>query len=108
MTTNGNVVAVKIFQGCTSDPDDRQFRNEFYNLTKVKHKNIVRVLGYCYDTKKTRIEYDGRTVLGEETHKALCFEYLNGSLQNHISGMLLFLFSVSSNKMVVYLYLVDG
>ncbi|XP_039776216.1 putative disease resistance protein RGA4 isoform X2 [Panicum virgatum] len=85
VTTNGNDVAVKIFKDRTSDLDDRQFRNEFYNLTKVKHKNIVRVLGYCYETKQTRIEYNGKTVLAEETQKALCFEFLgNGTLENHL------------------------
>jgi len=110
VTTNGNDVAVKIFKDRTSDLDDRQFRNEFYNLTKVKHKNIVRVLGYCYETKQTRIEYDGKTVLAEETQKALCFEFLgNGTLENHLFGMLLFHFQCHRIKCsCIYLYLVDG
>ncbi|CAL5067344.1 unnamed protein product [Urochloa decumbens] len=86
VTKNGDDVAVKILRDCNHDLDYRQFRNEFYNLMKVKHENIVQFLGYCYEIEKTRMEYNGRTVLAEKTHRALCFEFVhNGSLQKHLS-----------------------
>jgi len=70
--------------------DFKQFQNEFYNLTKLKHQNVVQILGYCYEIeKKPFIMPDGRKVFVEETHIALCFQYLhNGSLENHLSGMM--------------------
>ncbi|KAF8765904.1 hypothetical protein HU200_008043 [Digitaria exilis] len=64
----------------------KQFRNEFRNLTKVQHGNIVEFLGYCYEIEQTPIKCNGRTVLGENTHRALCFEFMDkGSLQKHLS-----------------------
>jgi len=68
--------------------DFKQFQNEFYNLTKLKHQNVVQILGYCYEIEKNPfIMPDGSKVFVDETHIALCFEYLhNGSLEKHLSG----------------------
>ncbi|CAL5067360.1 unnamed protein product [Urochloa decumbens] len=87
VTKTGVDVAVKIPRdGNNPDLDFKQFQNEFDNLTKVKHVNIVQFLGYCYEIEPTHIECSGRVVRVEKTHRALCFEYLhNGSLQNHLS-----------------------
>ncbi|KAF8667226.1 hypothetical protein HU200_052888 [Digitaria exilis] len=86
VTKCGEDVAVKILQDGIHNLDYRQFQNEFYNLAKVKHNNIVQVLGYCYEIEPIRIEYNGRIVFAEKIHKALCFEYLhNGCLGNHLS-----------------------
>ncbi|CAL5027875.1 unnamed protein product [Urochloa decumbens] len=87
VTKTGVDVAVKIPRGRSDlDHDFKQFENEFDNLTKVKHVNIVQFLGYCYEIEQTRIDWGGTIVLAEKTHRALCFEYLhNGSLQNHLS-----------------------
>lgn len=84
----GNEVAVKILKD-NSALDNKQFRDEFYHLRMLnKHPNIVQVLGYCYETKKTPLHYSGKIVLAERTYRALCFEYLqNGSLRKHICGM---------------------
>lgn len=87
VTKHGVDVAVKILRrGSNPDLDFKQFQNEFYNLMKVKHENIVQFLGYCYDIETTRSECNGIIVRIEETHGALCFEYMhNGSLKNHLS-----------------------
>jgi serine/threonine protein kinase len=67
--------------------DDEQFKNEFDNLMRLKHPNIVRLVGYCFEIKHEYMKCKG--VFGEEIHRALCFEYLSGgSLDNHIYGML--------------------
>ena len=79
---------MKKLKPCLADLGNQQFRNEFDTLTKLNHQNIVKVLGYCYETKKKPfIMLDGSKVFVDEIHAALCFEYLhNGSLQNHLSG----------------------
>jgi len=68
--------------------DFKQFQNEFYNFTKLKHQSVVQILGYCYEIEKNPfIMPDGSKVFVDETHIALCFEYLhNGSLEKHLSG----------------------
>ena len=70
--------------------DDTRFEDEFHKLRILTHPNIVRLIGYCYETHREYIEHEGVPVLGEKIYRALCFEYLhNGSLQNHLSGMLM-------------------
>jgi len=93
VTKNGEDIAVKKLKEILfrNDPDQlrndqEQFRNEFYSLRMLKHKNIVQVLGYCYETKQMPMELNGIKVLAEETHRALCLEYLHsGSLKKHLS-----------------------
>ncbi|CAO2148610.1 unnamed protein product [Urochloa humidicola] len=86
VTKNGEEVAVKKLRDVNPDLDDKQFQNEFYNLMKLKHNNIVQILGYCYETEQIPVEHNGRILLAEKTYRVLCFEYLhNGSLQKHIS-----------------------
>jgi len=67
--------------------DFKQFQNEFYNLTKLKHQNVIQILSYCCEIeKKSFIMPDGSKVFVDETHIDLCFEYLhNGSLTKHLS-----------------------
>ncbi|XP_039778253.1 putative receptor-like protein kinase At4g00960 [Panicum virgatum] len=87
VTKNGDDVAVKKLKFRDINLDFEQFQNEFYNLKKLNHQNIVRILGYCYEIeKKPDIMLDGSKVFGSEIHKAFCFEYLhNGSLEKHLS-----------------------
>ncbi|CAL4932720.1 unnamed protein product [Urochloa decumbens] len=87
VTKNGDDVAVKKLKLRDVNLDFKQFQNEFYNLTKLKHQNIVQILGYCYEIeKKPFVMPDGREVLEDKTYTAFCFEYLhNGTLQKHLS-----------------------
>jgi len=86
VTKNGDDVAVKKLKLRDVNLDFKQFQNEFYNLTKLKHQNVVQILGYCYEIeKKPFIMPDGSKVFVDETHIALCFEYLhNGSLKKRL------------------------
>ncbi|KAL6880190.1 hypothetical protein ACP4OV_011755 [Aristida adscensionis] len=80
------MVAVKKLHHSVDLTDDT-FHREVACLMKVKHKNIVRFLGYCADTQGKMMEYQGRYVMADVRQRFLCFEYLsNGSLRNHISG----------------------
>ncbi|EEE51843.1 hypothetical protein OsJ_33343 [Oryza sativa Japonica Group] len=83
---NGKEIAVKMLHNDTLGFDDKQFENEFQNLMRLEHPNIVRLVAYCYETQHKYAEYKGRIVFAAIIHRALCFEYLTGgSLENHLS-----------------------
>ncbi|KAI4969785.1 hypothetical protein ZWY2020_000699 [Hordeum vulgare] len=66
--------------------DDELFQNEFKNLTRLRHQNIVRLVGYCHDIQVIQVMHEGKLVLAEKTHRALCLEYMsNGSLDKYLS-----------------------
>ena len=70
--------------------DDNEFQNEFGHHFKLKHDNIVRLVGFCHESKgRDVIEHEGKFVIPEKRYRILCFEYMpNGSLQMHLCGML--------------------
>jgi serine/threonine protein kinase len=71
------------------DLGDEQFEKEYHNLASLHHKNVVRLVGYCHETKKECMPYNGRMVFAEKTKRVLCFEYMhNGSLGNFIYSMI--------------------
>uniref|UniRef100_A0A0E0MDT3 Protein kinase domain-containing protein n=2 Tax=Oryza punctata TaxID=4537 RepID=A0A0E0MDT3_ORYPU len=83
---DGKEIAVKMLHNDTLGFDDKQFENEFQNLMRLEHPNIVRLVAYCYETQHKYAEYKGRIVFAAIIHRALCFEYLTGgSLENHLS-----------------------
>ncbi|CAN6199679.1 unnamed protein product, partial [Urochloa humidicola] len=82
---NGTMVAVKNLVSI-ADVQDKQFKNEVDNLMRVRHQNIVRFVGYCYETWMKYMEYNGKHIFAEIPQKLLCFEYMpNGSLDRYIS-----------------------
>ncbi|CAN6371574.1 unnamed protein product, partial [Urochloa humidicola] len=90
VTKNGDDVAVKKIKRRDVNLGIKQFQNEISNLTKLKHQNIVQILGYCYEIKeKPFIMSDGSKVSVDDTYTSVCFEYMeNGSLQEHLSDEL--------------------
>ncbi|KAK1699303.1 hypothetical protein QYE76_016000 [Lolium multiflorum] len=67
---DGTEVAVKIRSEC-SNQGDKEFLAEVHILTRIHHKNLVSMIGYCKD--------------GE--HMALVYEFMSeGTLQDHIAG----------------------
>jgi serine/threonine protein kinase len=67
--------------------DEKKFIREVECLMKAKHKNIVRFLGYCAETKEIFLNYEGKSVMAEAQEKLLCFEYLSkGNLRNYITA----------------------
>lgn len=81
---NGKEIAVKKLhqlQGL----DDKEFDNEFRNLRKVHHENVVKLVGYCYELKKKYVEHKGSTILATVMERILCFEYMHGgTIDNYI------------------------
>ncbi|XP_044974302.1 uncharacterized protein LOC123442352 isoform X3 [Hordeum vulgare subsp. vulgare] len=66
-----------------SGHDDVQFEKEFYNLVNLKHQNIVRLVGYCHETRREYLSCNGAMVFADAIKKALCFEFMeNGSLKD--------------------------
>ena len=47
---------------------DKQFKNEFNHLAKLNHDNIVKLIGYCDDTKVRPVydDYQQKYVIAEE------------------------------------------
>lgn len=70
------------------DLSDKQFLDEVFCLKKVKHKNIVRFLGYCADTQGEVMEVEGKLRIVEVPQRLLCFEYVpNGNLHHYLKGI---------------------
>ncbi|WVZ97774.1 hypothetical protein U9M48_043287 [Paspalum notatum var. saurae] len=82
---NGEEIAVKRLhqlQGL----DNKAFDREFRNLSKVCHPNIVRLIGYCYESRRKFVEHNGENIWATVMERVLCFEYMHGgSLDTHIS-----------------------
>ncbi|KAM0880225.1 hypothetical protein ACQ4PT_033729 [Festuca glaucescens] len=82
---NGCEIAVKKLY-LMNGLDDKAFTNEFRQLMKVQHENIIRLIGYCYEIRHKHTEQDGQLVFSRVIDRALCFEYMpEGSLARHIS-----------------------
>ncbi|CAN6221020.1 unnamed protein product [Urochloa humidicola] len=88
---NGKLVAVKkLNQLIKLGIQERQFENEVYHLIRLKHPNIVRFIGYCYETRNECVQLNGKYIFAEIQQKLICLEYMpNGSLDRHLSGCLL-------------------
>ncbi|PVH33625.1 hypothetical protein PAHAL_8G035100 [Panicum hallii] len=66
--------------------DENNFNQEVSSLIRVKHKNIVRFLGYCADTQGKVEKYMGKMVIADVRQRLLCFAFMpNGSLDKHIN-----------------------
>jgi serine/threonine protein kinase len=67
--------------------DEKIFHQEVVCLMQVKHKNIVRFLGYCADRQGNMAWHEGRLVMADVHARLLCFEYISkGSLDKYITG----------------------
>ncbi|KAM0897110.1 hypothetical protein ACQ4PT_022780 [Festuca glaucescens] len=82
---NGEMIAVKVLHNILG-LDDEQFEKEYLNIASLQHKNIVRLVGYCHETQRECLRYDGKMVFADMTQRALCFEYMHkGSLDKYLS-----------------------
>ncbi|CAL5053406.1 unnamed protein product [Urochloa decumbens] len=83
---NGKMVAVKRLDQLKPGIQERQFENEVYHLMRLKHPNVVRFIGYCYETRNQCVQHNGKYIFAEMQQKLICLEYLpNGSLDRHLS-----------------------
>ncbi|KAK1611041.1 hypothetical protein QYE76_034714 [Lolium multiflorum] len=83
---NENVVAVKKFLQSIMWSSEKQFENEINLLRQLEHRNIVRLLGFCYETKLVQKLHEEKFVLVWNIECLICLEYLSkGSLNMYIS-----------------------
>uniref|UniRef100_A0A0E0F3V6 Protein kinase domain-containing protein n=1 Tax=Oryza meridionalis TaxID=40149 RepID=A0A0E0F3V6_9ORYZ len=85
---NGELVAVKkLLDSVTAVNQDKQFQSEAGILIDLNHKNIVKLIGYCYEIRKEVVENNRKFFFVETPKKLLCYEYLpTGSLDKYIYG----------------------
>ncbi|XP_071675817.1 uncharacterized protein [Lolium perenne] len=51
----------------------------------LHHKNVVRLVSYCNETKGEYVQFNGKLVVAEKIWRVLCFEYMcKGSLDKFI------------------------
>lgn len=85
---DGQAIAVRRllrFQGIQMN----HFTNEVNILMKLRHKNIVNLLGYCNEVRLTPVQHQGKYVMAETSEQLLCYEYLEyGSIDRFIFGMI--------------------
>ncbi|CAD6254088.1 unnamed protein product [Miscanthus lutarioriparius] len=92
MLQNGEVIAVKKLLVVPQINLDKQFKNEVFSLIDLNHRNIVKLIGYCYEIHKKLVESHGRYVFADTQERILCYEYLpRGSLDKYLYGILLYL-----------------
>jgi coatomer subunit beta' len=85
---DGKVIAIKRLRFMSSS-DDNQFQNEFEHLKRLKHQNIVQLVGFCDEEEEVCVPFEGKMVHAVEIHRALCLEFVpNGGLAKFLSGML--------------------
>uniref|UniRef100_A0ACD5ZAB2 Uncharacterized protein n=8 Tax=Avena sativa TaxID=4498 RepID=A0ACD5ZAB2_AVESA len=68
--------------------DEKVFHREVECLMMIKHKNIIRFVGYCANTQGSMERYDKKFVMADVHQRLLCFEYLpKGSLDKYITDI---------------------
>ncbi|OEL13818.1 hypothetical protein BAE44_0025163 [Dichanthelium oligosanthes] len=65
---NGKVAVKKLSR--IDDFSEKQFEDELLCLIRVKHRNVVRFLGYCSDTSQQAVNHNGEYVRLTPTARA--------------------------------------
>jgi serine/threonine protein kinase len=87
----------------TLDMHEKKFNQEVACLMRVRHKNIVRFLGYCADTQGKMWNHEGKVIMADIRQRLLCFEFMpNGSLDMHVTGMFIYLMYIGNSMNTEY------
>ncbi|XP_037422874.1 probable ion channel POLLUX isoform X2 [Triticum dicoccoides] len=80
---NGEEIALKKLTHI--GPEDTKFADEFNNIIRAHHQNIIQYVGYCYHPGNW-MKLDEKYIFAHEPIRILCFEYLHGGdLERHLS-----------------------
>ena len=87
---NGETIAVKKLKLSIPGVHDRQFENEASHLMRLKHPNVVLLVGWCSETENIYVQYNGKYICAEKSERLLCLEYMpKGNLRGYLSGITL-------------------
>jgi serine/threonine protein kinase len=84
---NGEMIAVKKLNSSMPGVKDKQFENEANHLMRLKHLNIVLLVGWCSETENIYVEHNGKYICAEKWERLLCLEYMQGNLRRYLSGI---------------------
>ena len=88
-TLNGEVAVHMMHGGLDPEEDDRIFLNQLRQLDTLRHRNIVRIVGYCHQTRCELVPLSGKLIVAEKVCRAICLEYLHyGSLRDYLAGIM--------------------
>lgn len=62
-------------QGDLEHMEGDKFQEEIKCLMEVKHKNVIRFLGYCADAQGRVVDFEGSFVMADVQRQFLCFKY---------------------------------
>ena len=88
--SDGKTIAVKKLNSSSPGVKDRHFENEASHLMRLKHPNVVLLVGWCSETEDICVQYNGKYICAEKSERLLCLEYMpKGSLRGYLSGITL-------------------
>ena len=71
--------------------EDDKYQAELDSLLRIRHQNIVLLIGYCAETKLQVVSQNGEHIMAEVRERLLCFEYIgNGSLRDYVPDLHIF------------------
>ncbi|CAN6194787.1 unnamed protein product [Urochloa humidicola] len=83
---NGEMIAVKKLNSSIPGVKDKHFENEAYHLMRLRHPNVVLLVGWCSETENIYVQYNGKYICAEKSERLLCLEYMpQGSLRGYLS-----------------------
>lgn len=83
--SSGSTVVVKRL-AIASAVEDSLFLHAVNSLMSIKHRNIVRFLGYCSNVQEKVTREGDTSIIVMVRKRLLCFEYLRkGNLQKHLT-----------------------
>jgi coatomer subunit beta' len=86
---DGTEISVEKLEESSSVIPEKTFQSVVANIMAHRHKNIVKLVGFCYETEKKMVEQNETHILADVVvAPLLCFEYVpNGNLAKYIYGM---------------------
>ncbi|CAN6177795.1 unnamed protein product, partial [Urochloa humidicola] len=71
---NGEMIAVKKLNSSIPGVKDKHFENEAYHLMRLKHPNVVLLVGWCSETENIYVQYKGKYICAEKSERLLCLK----------------------------------
>ncbi|XP_048567153.1 L-type lectin-domain containing receptor kinase IX.1-like, partial [Triticum urartu] len=87
LTSPSRPVAIKRFKTAASGQGMQAFEDELRVASRLRHRNLVELIGWCYDDKRNPIEFVCWWRDDKHARLFLVYEFLpQGSLDQHLHG----------------------